>query len=191
MSWLWVSASWTRQVHGLKNVWVKKKKKRDSKTKNRGITLNSGKAKAAGGLNEKGINKKKVTNMAPHAARLVYTAGIKTRCHTQIAHRHRDAGAAQKFQRRPPQLPPTVNAFPAMWPDAPHHLSSCGQTLQIAAARHHTKDSPLAECEAQSGARCERLWNLRLTECGSATLGEFFSSCPSSIGAPRDMITHF
>lgn len=62
-----------------------------------------------------------------------------------------------------------------------HHLLTWKKLCIPHNPRHHTRDSPLAECETWA-ARWEA--NLRLTECGSATLDEFFSSCPSLIRAP-------
>lgn len=130
--------------------------------------------------------------MAPHAARLVYTAGIKTRCHTQSVTDQCEAGTAQKLQR---QLPADRQHGPRGVTRRTPPASSPKLRANFAKNRRGKiitrKDSPLAECEALKRGEMRAGSDSRLTECGSATRGEFFSSCPSWVRAPCDTITHF
>lgn len=75
-----------------------------------------------------------------------------------------------------------------MWPDVPHHLFNLEETLYPHAKASREIFSISREWSVITASREA---NLRLTECGSATLGEFFSSCPSSKGSPRDTIHTF
>lgn len=121
--------------------------------------------------------------MASHTARLVYTAGIKKLwCILKLHIKKREAGAAQKSSSSGPAAPASCkhDGKATMRADVPVIFLTC-KKLCIPTPRHHTKYSPLAESEALQRASEA---NLHLTECGSATLGEFFSSCPSSIGSP-------
>jgi len=66
----------------------------------------------------------------------------------------------------------------------PHTYTHKRNHHQQHTPRHHTNHSPLAENETSPAKRAA---NLRLTECGSATPGESFSSCPSSVGAALEV----
>lgn len=49
--------------------------------------------------------------MAPRAARLVYTAGIKTRCHTQFV---QTSATLEPHKSSSGSSPPTANTVPAV-----------------------------------------------------------------------------
>lgn len=63
----------------------------------------------------------------------------------------------------------------------PHHLLTCRKLCVSTPRPSHER---LSISWVRNMNRARREANLRLTECGSATPGEFFSSCPSWISAP-------
>lgn len=109
-------------------------------------------------------------------------------CILQTAHQKRDVRAAQKFNQRPRSSCQLQTRSQQCDPTSPASFN-LQETLYPHAKTSHEKDSPLAECGNITRARCEA--NLHLTECGSATLDEFFSSCPSLMKRARDMIHTF
>lgn len=126
------------------------------------------------------VRRWKVANMASLTACLVYTAGIKKMCcilkTAQIKVRF-----TQKVQAADPQHLPAVNTIAKQQcvPTSPSSFN-LEETLYTHAKTSHE----IFSISREWNITAKRESNLHLTECGSATLDEFFSSCPSLIGAP-------
>lgn len=97
-----------------------------------------------------------------------------------MANQKRDVGTAQKFDQHHHSSRQLQTCSQQCGPTVPSSFN-LQETLNPRAKASHERFS-ISWVWNINRAKCAA--NLRLTECGSATLGEFFSSFPSSISAP-------